>query len=492
MKLDDLVSFARRKGYVWQSAEIYSGGAGFYDYGHLGAELKRKWEDTWLDYFLNLGESYYLIDPAHIMPGAALKASGHVAHFTDILVDCTKCHASYRADTLIEEKIGKPAEDLNPAQVDFEIEKAALKCEKCGGALSKSAPFNMMFPIQVGTKQDETAYLRPETAQGVYLNFNREFELLRKKLPLGLAIIGRAYRNEIAPRQVLYRLRELIQAELQIFFDPDKFEGEVDMAQVEDCELNVSLVEEREQCMFRRVKAKELVGRLPKFYVYHMAKVQQFYIDRMHFPPEKFRLREKSEKERAFYNRVHFDVEVNLESLGGFREVAGIHYRGDYDISSHAKGSGKNLEVNIEGKKFIPHVLELSFGVDRNFWALLDIHYLKIEDRTILRLPAHLAPVQVGVFPLMARDGLDEKAKEVVKILRAGGIRTYYDVGGSIGRRYARQDEAGTPFCVTIDYDSLKNYDVTIRERDSARQIRVPIGEAAFALSDLLRGKRAF
>ena len=489
MKLDDLLSFTRRKGLVWQSAELYGGMAGFYDYGHLGAGLKRRWEDLWLDYFLGLHDNYHLIDSANVMPEESLKASGHVAHFTDILVECQKCHASYRADTLIEEKTGKSAEDLTTEETDRRIAETGLKCAKCGGAFSKSSPFNMMFPLQVGARQDEHGYLRPETAQGVYLNFNREFELLRKRLPMGLAIIGRAYRNEIAPRQVLYRLRELIQAELQIFFDPEKFDREVNTGQVDDYELNVSLVEERDMRVMRTVRASELYSRLPPWYVYHMAKIQEFYIDGMKVPAQKFRFREKSEKERAFYNRIHFDIEVELESLGGFREVAGIHYRGDYDLTCHQKGSAKSLEVNIEGKKFIPHVLELSFGVDRNVWALLDLHYSKQGERTLFSIPSRLAPVQVGVFPLMARDGLDSAAAEIAKTLRAAGLRVFYDESGSIGRRYARMDESGTPFCVTVDYDSLEKKDATIRERDSARQVRVPIPDLASRLGALLCGK---
>jgi len=426
------------------------------------------------------------------MPASALKASGHVAHFTDVLVECTKCRTSYRADTLIEEKTGKSAEDLTPEETDAKLAELGLKCSRCSGPFSKATPFNMMFPVSLGTRQDEPAYLRPETAQGVYLNFSREFDLLRKKLPLGLAIIGRAYRNEIAPRQVLYRLRELIQAELQIFFDPEKFDDEVDFAMVEGCELNVSLVDEREKSSFRKIKAGELLGKLPKFYVYHMVKIQKFYIAEMQIPDVKFRFREKSEKERAFYNRLHFDIEVDMESLGGFKEVAGIHYRGDYDLSCHQKGSARNLEVNIDGRKFIPHVLELSFGVDRNVWAALDLLYAKEGERSILKFPAKLAPVQVGVFPLMAKDGMDKKAKEIAQALRDSGFRVFYDEGGSIGRRYARMDEAGTPYCVTVDYDSLQNNDVTIRERDGARQIRIGVDSLATKLSGLIKGKETF
>lgn len=488
MKLDELLSFARRKGFVWQSAELYGGTAGFYDYGHNGAALKRKWEDAWLQFVFGLSDNNHLIDSAHIMPASALKASGHVAHFSDIVVECFNCKASHRADTLIEDKTGTSAEDLSCGEINSRIAESGIKCPKCGGTLSGAAPFNLMYPVSVGAKQNELAYLRPETAQGVYLNFSKEYELLRRKLPLGLAIIGRAYRNEIAPRQVLYRLRELIQAELQIFFDPEKFNSQVDFASVSGMPLNVSLVSERDACSFRQITAGDLVkiGVCPVFFAFHMAAVQQFYVNKMGIPQEKFRFREKSEKERAFYNRLHFDVEVNLSSLGGFREVAGIHYRGDYDLTCHQNGSGKSQEINVDGRKFIPHVLELSFGVDRNLWTLLDIHYTKEGDRSILKLPTSLASLDVGVFPLMARDGLDEKAREVSGHLKIHGLRVFYDESGSIGRRYARMDEIGTPFCITVDYDTLKNNDVTIRERNSAKQFRVPVAELPSKISELL------
>ncbi|MCG2827197.1 MAG: glycine--tRNA ligase, partial [Thermoplasmatales archaeon] len=396
-------SIAKRRGFIWPAVEIYGGLAGFYDYGHLGAMLKRKWENLWLKYFLNLGD-YYLIDPVNILPESSLKASGHTEHFTDILIECSKCKHSFRADHLIEEKTGESAEGLTVQEIDAMIKNLKIGCPDCKGRLGDASVFNMMFPVSVGPKGKDKAFLRPETAQGVYLNFRREFETLRKKLPLGLAVIGKAYRNEISPRQGVYRMRELIQAELQIFFDPDKFDNEVDFEAVKDYKLRIMFADDRKN--IEEVACNEIVSILPKFYLFHMAKIQDFYVNVLNISKDKFRFYEKAGKEKAFYNKIHFDVELNMESLGGFREVAGIHYRGDYDLSKHQAGSKQSMEVNIDGKKFIPHVLELSFGVDRNFWAMLDLFYKEEEKRVVLKIPPKIAPKTIAVFPLVNKNGL--------------------------------------------------------------------------------------
>jgi len=488
----DVQSLAKRRGFIWQSAEIYGSMAGFYDYGAMGAILKRRWEDAWLRFFMGLGDNYYLIDPANIMPEVALKASGHVDSFTDPLIECSKCHTAVRADQLIEEATKQAAEDLTLEQIDAKIAQLGLVCGKCKGQYQKARTFNMMFRVDVGPVGAEKAYLRPETAQGAYLNFKRHFEIMRRKLPLGLIVIGKAYRNEIAPRQGVYRMRELIQAELQIFMDPDTFASELDLSQMEGKSVNVQLVGMRGKEDFRPVPCKALVEEngLPDFYVWHMLKVQEFYLDVMRIPKEKFRFYEKSEKERAFYNRVHFDIEVNLATLGGFREVAGLHYRGDYDLSRHEKGSGENMEVSLDGKRVMPHVLELSFGVDRNIWTLLDIHLT--EERTgVLKLPPTLAPYAFGVFPLMRKDELVPVAQRIADMLKPS-FQVCYDQSGSIGKRYARMDEIGTPFCITVDYEGLEDGTVTIRDTDTAEQKRVKVDSLPDTARRLLDGRLAF
>ena len=488
---DDVMSLSVRRGFLWPAADLYGGFAGFYDYGHNGALLRRRWEDLWIETFLGLDENYYLIDSTTILPEAPLKASGHVDHFSDVLVTCTKCGESYRGDHLLESVTHEEHEGLSPEDIDAKVRELRIRCPRCKGELGPSRPFNMMFPLGVGPTGKDRAYLRPETAQGVYLNFKREFEALRRRLPLGLAIVGRAYRNEISPRQGVYRMREFLQAELQIFMDPETFADRVDFASVADVAVRVCWAAEKSKPEAHDLPAKALVERgLPSWYVYHLVQVQRFYLDRLQLPRERFRFAELDERERAFYNRVHFDIQVDQESLGGFKEVGGVHYRTDHDLSGHASMSRENLAVTVDGRKIVPHVLELSFGVDRNVWALLDLDFVK-ADRSVLRLPPRLAPVAVGVFPLVNKDGLPEKAESVHRELRAR-FAAFRDESGSIGKRYARMDEIGTPFCVTIDHPTLEGEGVTLRERDTQKQVRVREADVAATLDRLLRGEIRF
>ncbi len=484
-RYDEVMSLSLRRGFLWPSVDIYGGFAGFYDYGHLGAAMKRKWEDLWLRYFLELGERYHLIDTTNILPHKTLKASGHVDHFTDVLVTCSGCGASHRGDHLVQDATGKSAEALGTDEIDAEIENLGIKCPKCGGKLQSSTEFNMMFPVSIGPTGADKAYLRPETAQGAFLNFKREFESLRRKLPYGLAIIGRAFRNEISPRQGTYRMREFIQAELQIFFNPNTFDDELDFASVENENLRISFEDVKEEGQVDDILAKDLLDRLPKFYVYHMAKIQQFYLDVLNVPREKFRFAELGEKERAFYNKIHFDIEIKLDSLQGWGEINGIHYRTDHDLKGHQAGSSEKMTVNVGGERVLPHVLELSFGVDRNIWAFLDMFY-ELDERAVLRLPRRIAPITLGVFPLVSKGGLPELAKEVYQSLR-DDFDCFYDEVGSIGKRYARMDEIGTPFCVTVDYDSLTQQNVTIRDRETTGQKRVKISELPGTLGAFIR-----
>ena len=483
---DDVMSLSVRRGFLWPAVDLYGGFAGFYDYGHHGVLLRRRWEDLWTETFLGLSDNYYLIDTTTILPEAPLKASGHVDHFTDLLVTCTKCGESHRGDHLLEALTHEEHEGLTTEELDEKIRELKVRCPKCKGELGPARPFNMMFPVGVGPTGKDRAYLRPETAQGVYLNFKREFEALRRRLPMGLAIIGRAYRNEISPRQGTYRMREFLQAELQIFFDPATFADHVPLDPLARTPVRIAWAAEKHESTAHDIAAKDLVAQgLPSWYVYHLVHVQRFYLDGLRVPAERFRFAELSEKERAFYNRVHFDVEVDQESLGGFREVGGVHYRTDHDLSAHMRVSKENLAVNLQGRKFVPHVLELSFGVDRNVWALLDLGYSKKEERTILRLPPRLAPVTVGVFPLVKKDGLPELAREVFEALRRR-FDCAYDEGDSIGRRYARLDEIGTPLCLTVDHPSKEDRTVTLRHRDTGQQTREPIADLPAAIERAL------
>jgi glycyl-tRNA synthetase len=478
MEIDDMLAFAKAKGFFWQSAEIYGGASGLFDYGHLGSMLKRRFESLWLSYFVEGGEDYYLIDGSTILPEKPLVSSGHASRFNDILIGCSKCHTYYRADVLLNESKIEVSEGANPDEMDRAVKQHGVKCPKDKGTLLPAKAFNMMIDVHLGPEKSDKGYLRPETAQSAYLNFFREFNVLRKTLPMGLAVIGKAYRNEISPRQGLYRMRELTQAELQIFFDPETWKP--DIKEFDRITMNVVPYKTKRA---ERATPKEMVARhgVPDFYACHMALIHRFYTEIIGVPEEKFRFLEKGGDEKAFYNRVHMDIEVNVESWNGFKEVGGLHYRGDYDLISHSKGSNQDLSVNINGKRLIPHVLELSFGVDRNVWMLIDIFYRKDAERSILSLPKALAPYGLAVFPLQKDDAIGRKVDELHAELRKR-YRVAVDTGGSIGKRYARMDEIGTPFCVTVDYESVDkkspNYDsVTVRARDDKRQGRIQIKE---------------
>ncbi len=488
---DDVMSLSIRRGFLWPAVDLYGGFAGFYDYGHNGALLRRRWEDLWIETFLGLRDNYHLIDTPTILPEAPLKASGHVDHFTDVLVSCTRCRESYRGDHLLEAATHQEHEGLTTGDVDTKIRELGVRCPNCKGELGPSRAFNMMFPVGVGPTGKDRAYLRPETAQGVYLNFKREFEALRRKLPLGLAIIGRAFRNEINPRQGTYRMREFVQAELQIFFDPAAFADQVPLDGVGETPVRIAWAKEKTSPGAREILAKSLVEEgLPSWYVYHLVTVQRFYSDVLCLPRSGLRFAELDEKERAFYNKIHFDVQVNQESLGGFREVGGVHYRTDYDLRGHEAASRERQSVTVGPSKIVPHVLELSFGVDRNVWALLDLTFTKGE-RSVLRLPPRLAPVGVAVFPLVSKDGLPERTLELYGALRRK-FSAFYDDSGSIGRRYARMDEIGTPYCVTVDHETREGKGVTIRERDTQKQARVADAVLSETLSRLLAGEIRF
>ncbi len=486
MDNEEIAGFAKRVGLFWPAAEIYGGAAGLYDYGHLGATIKRRFEDLWISYFIERNSNYFLIDGSNILPEKPLIASGHASRFHDIIISCTKCRSFYRADVLLAELGAAVSEGAGAEEIQEAVNAKGLKCPKCGGALAEPKSFNMMIDVSLGPEKKERGYLRPETAQSVYLNFYREFMTLRKKLPLGLAIIGRAYRNEISPRQGLYRMRELVQAELQIFFDPENFQNALASP---EAELNVVPYSTGKQV---KITTEGLVKMgYPVFYINHMALISNFYRKVLGVPDERLRFFEKGGVDKAFYNKVHMDIEVDVRSWNGFKEVGGLHYRGEYDLSSHSKGSGQDLSVSVNGRRFMPNVLELSFGVDRNIWMLADIFYSKTGEREVFSLPACLSPYAAAVFPLQKDEGLERKAAEIYKAV-SGRFRAYYDTSASIGKRYARMDEIGTPFCITVDFETIdvksENYGkVTVRRRDDRSQVRASTEE----LMQMLAASRA-
>lgn len=488
-KENKIEEIARRRGFFWQSSEIYGGLSGFYDYAHLGTALKRKWENLWRMYFLGMDDNFFEIQPADIMHEKVFVASGHVESFVDPVVKCKKCGNMERADQLLEQEIKENFEGLSEKEMEELIRKHNIKCPKCGGKLEEVGVLNMMFPLSVGN--DAKGYLRPETAQAAYVNFKREFESLRKQLPLGLAIIGKAFRNEISPRQLLVRMREFTQAEMQIFFDPNKINEHPKFDEVKHYKLRMLTVANRKSNKIEELACEHIAEnlKLPKFYVYHMAKVQQFYLDLIKIPAHMFRFKELSDEEKAFYNKYHWDVEIFLENLDGFKEVGGVHYRTDHDLKGHEKVSKHDMSIFVDGRKFVPHVLELSFGVDRNVYALLELFYEEERERTLFKFPRLLSPYDCAVFPLVNKDGMPEKAQKVKQILQSLNFNVFYDDSGSVGRRYRRMDEIGVPACITIDGQTAEDETVTLRDRDSMRQIRVKIKELPSVAHKFLHGE---
>ena len=497
MKTDELFGLLRRRGILWPAAEIYGGVQGLYDYGPLGWALKRRIEDAWAAWFLGLSDDYYRIEASEILPEAVVRASGHLENFTDPEVTCDACHSIFRADSLLEKVRPEGVDGMTPEAIGELVRTYEVKCPKCGQpALSVPRPFNLMFGLTLGVGAGERAYLRPETAQSSYLAFSRMWEVGRKALPLGIAVVGHAFRNEIAPRQILFRMREFTQAELQIFFDPQRFPVPIDSILHETLPLlRVARRESgAESPEWVSVEALRTAG-LPDFYLYHLWQVYRFFVDALGFPKDRIRFFEKSDEERAFYNRIQFDVEVHLESLGGYRELAAVHYRGDYDLSRHSAGSGKDLSVLTEdGRRVVPHVLELTFGVDRNLWGQADAHLLREGERTVWKLPFALAPVQAGVFPLLRKEH-GEYARQLARELTEEGLTVDYDHAGGIGKRYARMDEVGVPFCITVDGESVdpaspQHGTVTLRDRDTKAQERVPRTELARRIARATRLQR--
>lgn len=473
-KTDKIEDIAKRRGFFWISGEIYGGLSGFYDYAHLGTMIKKKWENEWRKYFIGLDDNFYEIECCNVMPEAVFQASGHLDSFVDPIVKCRKCQNVERADHLLEKELkDHDFEGMNPVDMTKLIKKHNIKCPKCRGELEDVGILNMMFPLKIGS--DTVAYLRPETAQSPYVNFRREFECLRKKLPIGLAIIGRAYRNEISPRNLLIRMREFTQAELQVFFNPDKIDEHQNFSEIENYKLRLYPIESRITGKIIEMPCKEvaLMLKLPKFYIYYMAKIQQFYLNIIKIDKNKFRFKQLSDEEKAFYNKYHWDIELYLESLDEFKEVGGLHYRTDHDLSGHQKVSKQNMIIFADEKKFIPHVLELSFGVDRNIYALFDMGFSEEKERTIFKFPRKLSPHDCAIFPLVNKDGIPEKSEKIFENLKKMGFDIFYDDSGSIGRRYRRMDEVGVAACITVDHKTLEDGTVTLRDRDTMEQKRL-------------------
>ncbi|MCX6775702.1 MAG: glycine--tRNA ligase [Candidatus Micrarchaeota archaeon] len=476
--MQKVMEIALKRSILIPSNELYSPVGGFYDYGPVGKALKRKIEDCWRDLFLRR-EGNFEIETVYILPEAVLKASGHLSCFGDPVVGCSKCGKKFRADHLLEEKGNFTCGGMKPEQLTKEMKEKKIVCPECRGPLGDVGWFNLMFKTNIGPTEGTTGYIRPETAQGIFLDFQRVFRSHGSKLPMGIAQIGKSFRNEISPRQGLVRLREFSQMELEYFFNPSS-PKHPRFKEVENEKFIIYTREEQkkgsEKCI--ELTAKEAVERklVPnEIMAYFMAREMQFYM-KLRIPYDVLRFRHMLPEETPHYSGGNVDLEVKTSV--GWVEVIGNAYRTDYDLKSHSQSSGKDLSVLLEdGSRVIPHVVEPSFGVDRTIMCMLEYCYregggAERRDWEWFDFPAFISPFEVAVLPLMKKDGLSERASEIANSLREKGFDVIYDETGSIGKRYARADEIGVPYCLTVDYDTLKDGTVTIRFRNDGKQSR--------------------
>ena len=556
--MSELMEMLTRRGFFWQSFEIYGGMAGFVDYGPLGNALRRKIESIWRKHFV-VRERAVEIDTPTVCVEEVFVASGHVSCFTDVAIECESCGRVFRADHYIKDVLGIEIEPSIETVKEI-IETYDLKCS-CGGKFKEPFLFNLMFSTTIGPGKGKRGYLRPETAQGIFIDFRRLLEYFRHKLPFGVAQIGRAYRNEISPRQGVIRLREFNQAELEYFVNPKEkrhpnFERYANVV--------VKLLDKND--VLHEITLKEAVEKgivCHELMAYFIGKTREFLLE-VGVDEAKLRFRQHKDDERAHYAIDCWDAEVL--TAYGWIEIVGIADRTDYDLKKHMEHSGEDLRVfvqfekpikvkrkkvipnmkklgpvyrqkakeiakkleeieiegdvesitidldgekveitkdffeiaeveeEIHGEKIVPHVIEPSFGLDRIAYTVLEHSFDKDvvegEERRVLRLKRWVAPIPVAVLPLLSREPFTSKAKEIVRMLRENGFYTEYDDSGSIGRRYRRFDEIGTPFCITIDHQTFEDETVTIRDRDTTKQVRVKISELPKVLNELLTSEK--
>lgn len=552
-----LVELAKRRGFFFPASSAYGGTAGFYTYGPQGATLKRNLIESWRKQFLTK-EGHMEIDAPTVMPESVFEASGHLDTFDDMIIECPACEQSHRADHLVEDTTDiEDAEGMSLSAVEEIIAEQNLECPNCGESLAgiEVSSFNLMFETNIGPGSSSPGYLRPETAQGIFVEFPQLKEYARNQLPFGVGQIGRAYRNEISPRRSIVRVRELTQAELEHFIDPETDEPPLSRVEAVTVPLYSASAQAGEGGIETMTVGEATeTGLVNDWIAYYLGMAAEWY-ERVGVDMDRFRYRQHRPDERSHYASDCWDAEVEVD--GNWIELTGFAYRGSYDLSKHDEhadeaftlfkqydepitverptvdpdmsilgpeygseaaaiaeelqrltetdpdafegdtvtvdidGEDRSIpldvtgfaveEVTESGEHITPHVVEPSFGIDRLIYTVLEHAYredeIDGEPRTALGLQPDIAPTTVGVFPLMAKDGMADRAQEIVQYLRSEGFTVSYDDSGAIGRRYRRQDEIGTPYCVTVDYEALEDDTVTVRERDSTAQERVAVDE---------------
>lgn len=442
-RMEDIISLCKRRGFIYQGSDVYGGLSGTWDYGPLGVQLKRNIMNLWWRMFVDERDDIYGVDAAILMNPKVWKASGHVDTFVDPLCEDTVNHRRYRTDHILKDN-GIDADGLTMEQMDEVIAERGIKSPD-GNPLSKSRTFNMMFKTSVGAteNEDSVAYLRPETAQGIFTNFKNVVDSFYPDLPFGIAQQGKAFRNEIAPRDFVFRSREFEQMEIEYFVNPENWEEAFD----------------------------------------ELLKSTHEFLEALGLDPENIHELDVPPEDRAHYSKKTIDIEYDFPI--GKEELMGIAYRTDFDLMNIQRVSGKSMEYTIKGtnEKFVPHVIEPSFGVERALMAVLSSAYREDEQngskRVYLALPEHLAPVKFAVSPLLKnKPELVEKAREIyANLSKKNPGRVMWDDNGNIGKRYRRQDEIGTPHCVVVDFQTLEDDTVTVRERDTTEQQRVKVEE---------------
>jgi glycyl-tRNA synthetase len=474
---ETIVKLALERGFYAPSCEIYGDApAGFWDYGPNGANMKNRFLELWRRELIRR-DGMLEIDGSQVMSKSVFLASGHIGNFTDPIIKCNNCGSTFRADKFITEKTGRQVPELlGESDIDKLIQDCHLNCPNCGGSFEKCSRFNMMFRIGIGPSDDD-AYLRPETCQSIFVDFPRIFKTMRGRLPLGIGQLGKSFRNEIAPRQSLLRLREFYQAEIEIFCNPNRLNDLPKFEEVKNTILKLYIDDKYHEVSSEQAVAKSLVPN--KLVAYYLALLVLFY-QKTGLDMDRVRLRQLSGDEKAFYASTAFDFEV--ETSIGWLELVACNYRADYDLSGHSKVSKQNLSVidPIDNTRVLPTVFELSMGIDRSLYAILEHSYLEDfeNERTVLRLRPYLAPILVGILPLVTKDGLREAAQKIYSQLKLD-FSVFYDESGSIGRRYRRLEEIGAPFAITVDRQTLADETVTIRNRDTMIQNRIYISEIA-------------
>ena len=441
-KMEAIVSLTKRRGFIYQGSDVYGGLSGTWDYGPLGVALKRNIMQLWWKLFVDSRDDMYGVDAAILMNQKVWQASGHVDTFVDPLCEDTVNKRRYRTDHILKDN-GIDPTGMTMQQMDVAIQEHGVKSPD-GNPLSESRTFNMMFTTHVGPVADEksVSYLRPETAQGIFTNYKNVVDSFYPDLPFGLAQQGKAFRNEISPRDFIFRTREFEQMEIEYFVHPDKWQESFESL---------------------------------------LADIHSF-LDLLGLPKEAVHELEVPAEDRAHYSKRTIDIEYDFPI--GREELLGLAYRTDFDLSNIQRVSGKNMEYNVKGtnEKFVPHVIEPSFGVERALMAVISAAYTEDEvngeKRIFLKFPEHLAPVKYAISPLLKnKPELVEKAREVYAILKKKHGNVMWDDNGNIGKRYRRQDEIGTPYCVVVDFDSLEDGTVTIRDRDTTEQKRISIDD---------------